>query len=70
MELAGNLWIRRLGLVAILLLWAVPIYPHVDNKHVISHDHESSQHHNADAGQPLSGKVLLKARLIQTSTTT
>ncbi len=52
LKLTGTLWIKRLGLVAILtLLWVVPVFPHDDTEHATSHDHESSHHHNAIAGQ-------------------
>ncbi len=51
MEWANNLWITRLGLVALLLLSAVPIYPHEDNEPVPSHGHESSHHHSATVDQ-------------------
>ena len=50
MELAVYMWITRLGLVAMLLLWAVPVYPHEDSEPVISHGHESPHHHNAITG--------------------
>jgi hypothetical protein len=51
MALAGNLWISRLGLVAILLLWAVPVCPHAGSEPATSHGHESSHHHNAIVDQ-------------------
>jgi hypothetical protein len=49
MEFAGNPWITRLSLAAILLLWAVPAYPQEGSD--TPQSHESSHHHNAIADQ-------------------
>lgn len=51
MEMAGNRWIAHLGLITILLLWVMPVYPHEDSESVTSHGHESPHHHNATVDQ-------------------
>jgi putative copper resistance protein D len=49
MKSADNLWIQRLGLVAIvLLLCSAPAFSHGDDDQAMSHDHGSSHHHTAD----------------------
>jgi hypothetical protein len=42
MESAGNLWVTRLGLFAMLLLWIVPVYPHDNSAPVTSHNHRNA----------------------------